>query len=90
MKWQLEFTSKADKQLSKLNKNTSKIIVAWLMKYINGCENPRVHGKSLTGNHAGEWCYRIGKFRVLCDIQNGRLVVLALGISHRKDVYKEH
>lgn len=87
--WQLVFSRKADDQLSKLDKSVSRIIVAWLMKNVNGCENPRAHGKGLTGNHAGEWRYRVGDYRVLCDIQDDKLVVLAVNIGHRSKVYTQ-
>jgi mRNA interferase RelE/StbE len=85
--WRLEFSKRADKQLSKMDKSSSRVIVAWLMKHIDGCDNPRVHGKGLTENHSGEWCYRIGDYRVLCDIQDTRLVVLAFNVEHRGTVY---
>jgi mRNA interferase RelE/StbE len=89
MIWRLEFSKKADKQLSGMDKNTSRIIVAWLLKNIDGCEDPRRHGKGLSETRSGEWRYRIGNYRVLCDIQDDRLVVLAFNIDHRSKVYRK-
>jgi mRNA interferase RelE/StbE len=86
--WHLEFSYKADKQLSKMAANTRRIIVSWLLKNIDGCENPRAHGKGLAADHSGEWRYRIGDYRVLCDIQDAKLVVLAFNIEQRGRVYK--
>jgi mRNA interferase RelE/StbE len=86
--WQLDFSDKADKQLSKMDNGTRRIIVSWLLKHIDGCANPRAYGKGLTSNHSGDWCYRIGNYRVLCEIQDGNLVVLAFNIDHRSKVYK--
>lgn len=88
MKWNLTLSDKAVKQLKKLDKQTSKLIIAWLRKNIEGCEDPRVHGKGLVGDKSGMWRYRIGDYRVLCDIDDGELVVLALEIAHRKSVYR--
>jgi len=54
MKWRLVFSKRADKQLAKMDAGVRRIIVSWLMKNIEDCENPRAHGKGLTGNHSGE------------------------------------
>ena len=86
--WHLKFSKRADKQLSKMDAGVRRIIVSWLIKNINGCENPRVHGKGLTGNHSGEWRYRVGDYRVLCEIKDDELTVLAIEIGHRKNIYK--
>lgn len=51
-------------------------------------EDPRVRGKSLTGNLAGVWRHRVGDYRILCDIDDGRLVILVVDVAHRREVYK--
>ena len=60
----------------------------WLTKHVDGCPDPRVHGEGLAADHSGEWRYRIGDYRVLCEIQDSRLVVLALSVGHRRQVYQ--
>lgn len=65
-----------------------RVIVSWLLKNIDGCEDPRVHGKGLTANRSGAWRYRMGDYRVLCEIQEDKLVVLAIEVGHRREVYK--
>lgn len=88
-KWKLEYSKKADKQLEKLDKSVSKIITQWLLKNIHDCKNPRVFGKQLTGGDlAGQWRYDIGTYRVICDIQDKNVIVLALNIGHRSNIYK--
>lgn len=86
--WRLVFSKKADKQLSKLNPGVRKVIVSWLLKNLDGCEDPRRHGKPLKGDRSGAWRYRIGDYRVLCEIRDDELVVLALEIGHRRSVYE--
>lgn len=88
MSWKLEYSDKARKQLRKLDAIQRAIILSWMDKNIDDCNDPRVHGKGLIENHAGEWRYRIGDYRVLCDIQDGNLIVLAFKIDHRNKVYK--
>ncbi len=87
--WRLVFSKRAEKQLSKMDAGMRRIIVAWLLKNVDGCDDPRAHGKGLTGNLSGAWRYRIGDYRVLCDIRDDELVVLALETGHRREVYKQ-
>ena len=89
MSWKLRYSAKAEKQLSKLDAQQSRIIVAWLMKHINECEDPRAFGGPLTASFEGKWRYRIGSYRVLVDINDDSLVVLALQIGHRRDIYSK-
>lgn len=86
--WRLVFSKRAEKQLSKMDAGMRRIIVAWLLKNVDGCDDPRAHGKGLTGNLLGAWRYRIGDYRVLCDIRDDELVVFALEIGHRREVHK--
>lgn len=86
--WQLVFSKKADRQLSKMDPGVRRIIVAWLLKNVDGCEDPRAHGKGLTADRSGEWRYRVGDYRILCEIRDEELVVLALEVGHRRSVYK--
>ena len=86
--WSLKFSDKAEKQLSKMDSNTRRIIISWLLKNIDGCADPRLLGKGLIADHSGVWRYRIGSYRILCDLQDDILVVLALNIDHRSKVYK--
>lgn len=51
-------------------------------------EDPRSRGKALTGNLAGVWRYRVGDYRILCDINDGRLVILVVDVAHRREIYK--
>ena len=64
------------------------LIIGWLEKNIEGCENPRLHGKGLVGDKSGEWRYRIGNYRIICEIQEKEIVVLVLEIGHRREIYK--
>ncbi len=88
MSWSLRFSKKAVKQLAKLDKRQSAIIVGWMERNLEGCDDPRAHGKPLSANRSGQWRYRIGDYRVLCDLQDGDLVILALEVGHRREVYR--
>ena len=81
------FSEKALKTLKKLDRYTALLITAWIRKNIEGCTDPRLHGKSLTGDKAGQWRYRVGDYRILAEISDERVTVLVLRIGHRQDIY---
>lgn len=86
--YEVRTTPRFDKEFKKLDNYTRRMIISWIDKNLTGCENPRQHGKALTANRSGQWRYRIGDYRLICIIEENKLVILALTIGHRKDVYK--
>lgn len=87
MKYTVETTARFDKEFRKLDRYTAKMLRAWIVKNLVGCEDPRAHGKALSANKSGQWRYRIGDYRLLCLIDDNRLVILALTVGHRREVY---
>lgn len=87
-KYSVVFSNDARKELKKLDKHVSSIIIGWIRKNLEGYENPRAHGKGLTGNRSKEWRYRIGDYRLICDIKDQIIIIYVLTVGHRKDVYK--
>ena len=71
-----------------MDRPTAKSIIAWIEDNLVGCENPRLHGKPLVGNHSGEWRYRVGDYRIIADIQDDRILILVLEVEHRSKVYR--
>lgn len=88
MKYRVVFSEKAKKQLKKMDKHIAALTIGWLEKNIEGCENPRLHGKGLVENRSGEWRYRIGDYRIICEIQDEEVLVLVLEIGHRREIYE--
>ncbi len=86
-KYKVEYTPKAIKQIKKLDMHTRRLIYSWISKNLIDCENPRIHGKSLTANRSGQWRYRIGDYRLICEIKDEEIVVLVLEIGHRREIY---
>ncbi len=87
MAWTIEVSEKAFRALRKMDKQTARRIRNELLE-IAKLEDPRSRGKTLTGNLAGVWRYRVGDYRILCDIEDGRLVVVVVDVAHRREVYK--
>lgn len=87
MSYKLEFVPQAVKQLKKLDKYQAALISRWLYQNIDGIENPRKSGKALSGNKASQWRYHIRNYRAIVEIEDDCLVVLAIQIGHRKNIY---
>lgn len=88
MNFRIQTTTRFDKEFKKLDRYTQKLLKAWIEKYLVGCDNPRAFGKGLSANRAGQWRYRIGDYRLICYINDNELIILALSIGHRKEIYK--
>lgn len=86
--YSLQFTNNAKKQLKKMDKYTARLIVNWMLKNIQNTTNPRMYGKALKGNLSDYWRYRVGDYRVITEIKDDALVVVAVEIGHRKEIYK--
>lgn len=89
MAWNVEFTLTAGRQLKKLDKKWQALIIDYLEDEVASLENPRTRGKALMGDKKGLWRYRIGDYRALCKIEDELLVIVAVTVGHRKDVYDE-
>ena len=87
MTYHVVFTDYARKELQKLDKYTQKMLLIWLNKNLEGCADPRQHGKPLSANRVGQWRYRIGDYRVIAKIEDDKLIILVIAIGHRREVY---
>lgn len=87
MKYRVEFTQRALKDLKKLDRHTVALILGWIRKNLEGCDNPRLYGKGLTANRSGQWRYRVGDYRLLAQIEDNKIIILILNIGHRREIY---
>ena len=85
--WQISFTDEAVKQLKKLGYGEAKRITDYLRKRIEPLDDPRILGKALKGDLSTLWRYRVGDYRLICELQDDALVVLVVRLGHRKGVY---
>jgi mRNA interferase RelE/StbE len=89
VKWSVEFDDRARRELRKLSQENQQTILRYLRERIAGSDDPRQFGKPLRLNLAGLWRYRVGDYRLICRLEEQRLVVLVLKVGHRKEVYEE-
>ncbi|MBK5929753.1 type II toxin-antitoxin system RelE family toxin [Halochromatium salexigens] len=87
MTWTIEWDERARRELRRLDPSVQREILAFLRQRIAVDENPRRYGKALRHALQGLWRYRIRDHRVVCRIQDDRVVVLVLKVGHRSKVY---
>lgn len=89
MAWKIEFSISADRELTKLDPQHANRILKFVHERLAKLDNPRSIGKPLHGSRLGEfWRYRVGEFRLICKLEDDRLVVLILQVGHRKEIYR--
>jgi mRNA interferase RelE/StbE len=86
--WTIEIKRTAEKQIQKLDRKAQELIVRFLRERVAPADNPRQWSKPLHGEKPGLWRYRVGDYRLICDIQDEKITVLVLTVGHRKDVYR--
>lgn len=86
MGYEVRLHEHALKQLKRLDRSVARRILDYLDD-VTALENPRDRGKGLTGDRVGIWRYRVGDYRVLCEIRDAELLILALEVGHRRSIY---
>lgn len=88
MAWKINYTNTAKKQLQKLDKQNALRILDYMDDRIASRDDPRTIGKALQGNLSGLWSYRVGDYRLICEIQDQVLCVLVVRLGNRSDIYR--
>jgi mRNA interferase RelE/StbE len=88
MAWKVDLSPTARKQLKQLDKTVSRRILKFINERLDKLDDPRQIGTRLQGTLSEFWKYRVGDYRLICSLEDERLVVLVLRIGHRKEIYK--
>ncbi|MHB8412517.1 MAG: type II toxin-antitoxin system RelE family toxin [Candidatus Acidiferrales bacterium] len=89
MAWNVELSAEVDRELGKLDAQHRKRILKFLHGRVAKLDDPRSIGEALHGSRLGEfWKYRVGDYRLICKIEDDRLIVLVLRVGHRKEIYR--
>lgn len=87
MSYRVTFEKNALKKITKIDANKRIILMSWIQKNLEKCENPRSHGKALSGKLNPYWSYRVGDYRIVVEIKDHELVIVIISLGHRRDVY---
>jgi mRNA interferase RelE/StbE len=85
--YHVTYSQEAARQIAKLDGGVRVIILKWIKKHLEGTDNPRTIGKGLVGELTGLWRYRVGDYRLLCQIKDAVIEVEIVKIGHRREVY---
>jgi mRNA interferase RelE/StbE len=89
MAYNVELSESAERELRKLDASQAKRILKFLHQRVAKLDDPRGIGEALHGSRLGEfWKYRVGDYRLICKIEDDRLIVLVLRVGHRKEIYR--
>jgi mRNA interferase RelE/StbE len=89
MAYNVELSAEVDRELGKLDAQQAKRILKFLRERVAKLDDPRGIGGALHGSRLGEfWKYRVGDYRLICKIEDDRLVVLVLRVGDRKEIYR--
>ena len=87
MAWTISPTRRFERELARLDRSVQRKILAYLEMRVAPADDPRKLGKALGYNLSGFWRYRVGDYRILCQIEDAQLVVVAVSVEHRSTVY---
>ena len=88
MIYELKYEAKAVKQIRKLDPATRNLIKTWIEKNLLNTDNPRQHGKGLTGTLSQYWRYIAGDYRILAEINDTEIVIIIVEVGHRREIYR--
>ena len=89
MVWRIEIDRAAVKELDALDKPVAKRILSFLNDRVAPLDDPRCIGEALKGAKLGSlWKYRVGDYRLICNIEDGAQRILVVRIGNRREVYR--
>jgi mRNA interferase RelE/StbE len=87
MSYDVLFEERSLKSLKKIVKHQARILYNWIKKNLDGCIEPRRHGKALKGNLSEYWRYRVGMYRIIAQIDDMQIKIIIINVAHRREVY---
>jgi mRNA interferase RelE/StbE len=87
--WRIEIAETAEKQLAKLDKPVAQRLRSFLVERLAPLDDPRSIGQALRGSELGEfWKYRIGDWRLVCQIKDAKILITVIRLGNRREVYR--
>lgn len=88
MAWTIDYSNTARQQLRKLDRQTARRLLDFVDERLAAHDDPRELGKALSGPLGTLWSYRIGDYRLVCDIQDSASRILILRLGKRSEIYR--
>jgi len=87
--WKIKYLKSVQKDMRKIDQKDQTRIREYLESHIAHSDNPRNFGKLLKGSYSEFWRYRVGNYRIVCELDDTSITILVLRVGHRKDIYKK-
>ena len=88
MVWTVEYSAKALKALRRIDKSTQQRIVDYMDERVATHPHPLTLAKPMVGEWKGYWRYRVGDYRLICTIEDHKMVILVIELGHRSEIYR--
>lgn len=89
MVWEIRVSASAEKQLGKLDRPVAQRIRTFLRERVAILDDPRAIGEALHGSELGDfWKYRVGDWRLICEIQDKQILITVLSLGNRREIYR--
>ncbi|MDR1421859.1 MAG: type II toxin-antitoxin system RelE/ParE family toxin [Coriobacteriales bacterium] len=89
MAYRLVPTAQFEKDLKRIGPSNARLVVGWIARNLEGCEDPKARGQQLRYDLKQYWRYRIGDMRLLVDIQEDSFVLVLVTVGHRSTIYRD-
>ena len=89
MSYKLKFEKNALKSLTKIDSNQRILLMAWIQKNLDQCENPRSDGKALSSKFNNYWSYHVGSYRIIIEITNNEVNLVNISLRDYSDIIKK-
>jgi mRNA interferase RelE/StbE len=87
--WRIEFEPRALKELETQDRRVQRRLVAFLRDRLSPLADPRSLGEALHGAELGRlWKYRVGDWRLICQIRDQQITILVVRVGHRREIYR--
>lgn len=88
MTWRIELSTSAVRTLKKLDRQSHRRIADFIDKRLEAIDDPRRIGKPLQASLDRYWAYRVGDYRLICELKDAVVTILIVRIGNRRDIYR--
>jgi mRNA interferase RelE/StbE len=85
--WAIKYNDGALRALRRLDAVVQRRIIDFMDNRVAALDNPKRLGEALTGEFRGLWRYRVGDYRIVCNIKAAEITVIVVAVGHRSEVY---
>jgi len=86
--WTVKLSTRAVKSLKRIDRPNQELILKFMTEKVAKHPDSVSLAKKLSGNLGDFYRFRLGDYRIVCEVQNQELIILILQIGHRQNIYQ--